>query len=121
MNNVTNIPNSIQPPQDPPPPSAPTAAKESERESSSPGSSFPDKATAAASGEEDVVMTEKDAAAAAPANSTDDAMDVDSGNPTTVFYTKLKQHKSNLLHKMSVPELCRTFRCVFEIDFGKLS
>ncbi|KAH6773730.1 sensitive to freezing 6 [Perilla frutescens var. frutescens] len=105
MNNVANTTNSNQPPQDPPPPSAPTAAKESEHESSS-----PDKADDAAAdvGEEDVVMMEKDSASAAA----DDSMDEDSGNPATVFYIKLKQPKSNLLHKMSVPELCRTFSAV---------
>lgn len=41
----------------------------------------------------------------------DDPMDVDNVNPATVFCIRLKQPKSNLLHKMSVPELCRNFRC----------
>lgn len=128
MNNVTNSTNSNQPPQDPPPPPSeePTAAKESEPGSPSPESSSPDKAEAAAdadadaaAGEEDAVMTGKDSTAAVAANSSDDSMDEDSGNPATVFHIKLKQPKSNLLHKMSVPELCRTFRCVFEFNFGK--
>lgn len=55
--------------------------------------------------EPDVTMADKDSAA-------DDPMDNDSvtGSPATVFCIKLKQPKSNLLYKMSVPELCRTFR-----------
>jgi hypothetical protein len=39
-------------------------------------------------------------------------MDEDSVNPATVFTIRLKQSKSNLQHKMSVPELCRNFRLV---------
>ncbi|GAB2301170.1 Mediator of RNA polymerase II transcription subunit 16 [Dionaea muscipula] len=42
----------------------------------------------------------------------DDPMEVDPGNPATVFCIRLKQPKSNLLHKMSVPELCRNFSAV---------
>ncbi|KAK9714700.1 hypothetical protein RND81_06G113500 [Saponaria officinalis] len=40
--------------------------------------------------------------------------DVSCGNndPATVFCIKLKQPKSNLLHRMSVPELCRNFSAV---------
>ena len=30
--------------------------------------------------------------------------------PATVFCIRLKQPRSHLLHKMSVPELCRNFR-----------
>lgn len=116
---TTNHTNSNQPQQAPeaqPPPPAPTVAKESrEEESSSPGSppsakNSSEKAEAAAV-EEDVVMTDKDSGL----NSADDPMDEDSGNPATVFCIKLKQPKSNLLHKMSVPELCRTFRSVLDI------
>ncbi|CAH2071660.1 unnamed protein product [Thlaspi arvense] len=40
----------------------------------------------------------------------DDQMEVDPVSPATVFCVKLKQPNSNLLHKMSVPELCRNFR-----------
>lgn len=40
----------------------------------------------------------------------DDPMDVESAKSATVFCIRLKQPPSNLLHKMSVPELCRTFR-----------
>ena len=44
----------------------------------------------------------------------DDSMVVDedssSNQPATVFSIRLKQPRSNLLHKMSVPELCRNFR-----------
>ena len=44
----------------------------------------------------------------------DDPMEEDSVNPATVFCIRLKQPRSNLQHKMSVPELCRNFRyCVF--------
>ncbi|XP_041989991.1 mediator of RNA polymerase II transcription subunit 16-like isoform X1 [Salvia splendens] len=110
MNNTTN---SKQPPPDPPPPSAPTATNKSDLQPSSPGSASSDKADAAAAEEEeDVVMTDKDPPVAAPANSTDDSVDEDSATPATVFHIKLKQPKSNLLHKMSVPELCRTFSVV---------
>ncbi|KAL3522247.1 hypothetical protein ACH5RR_015081, partial [Cinchona calisaya] len=42
----------------------------------------------------------------------DDPMDVDNVNPATVFCIRLKQPRSNLLHKMSVPELCRNFSAV---------
>ncbi|XP_010529420.1 PREDICTED: mediator of RNA polymerase II transcription subunit 16-like isoform X2 [Tarenaya hassleriana] len=42
----------------------------------------------------------------------DDPMEVDSVSPATVFRVRLKQPNSNLLHKMSVPELCRTFSAV---------
>lgn len=46
-----------------------------------------------------------------------DKMDEDnsSGNdsPATVFCIRLKQPSSNLLFKMSVPELCRNFRYSF--------
>lgn len=40
----------------------------------------------------------------------DDPMEEDSVSPATVFCIRLKQPRSNLLHKMSVPELCRNFR-----------
>lgn len=49
----------------------------------------------------------------------DDPMEEDSVSPATVFCIRLKQPRSNLQHKMSVPELCRNFRysssfiCVF--------
>ncbi|KGN64664.1 mediator of RNA polymerase II transcription subunit 16 [Cucumis sativus] len=42
----------------------------------------------------------------------DDAMDEDLVTPATVFRIKLKQPRSNLQHKMSVPELCRNFSAV---------
>lgn len=42
----------------------------------------------------------------------DHPMEEDSVSPATVFTIRLKQSKSNLLHKMSVPELCRNFRSV---------
>ncbi|KAI3937030.1 hypothetical protein MKX01_015245 [Papaver californicum] len=39
-------------------------------------------------------------------------MKEDTGNPPTVFRIRLKQPRSNLLHKMSVPELCLNFSAV---------
>ncbi|KAG2312144.1 hypothetical protein Bca52824_023701 [Brassica carinata] len=42
----------------------------------------------------------------------DDQMEVDPVTPANVFCVKLKQPNSNLLHKMSVPELCRNFSAV---------
>lgn len=39
-----------------------------------------------------------------------DPMEEDSVSPATVFCIRLKQPRSNLQHKMSVPELCRNFR-----------
>ncbi|KAE9591747.1 putative WD40/YVTN repeat-like-containing domain-containing protein [Lupinus albus] len=39
-------------------------------------------------------------------------MEEDSLNPATVFTIRLNQPSSNLLHKMSVPELCRNFSAV---------
>lgn len=39
-----------------------------------------------------------------------DPMDEDPSNPATVFCIRLKQPRSNLQYKMSVPELCRNFR-----------
>ncbi|CDY70651.1 BnaCnng69220D, partial [Brassica napus] len=42
----------------------------------------------------------------------DDQMEVDPVSPATVFCVTLKQPNSNLLHKMSVPELCRNFSAV---------
>ncbi|CAN0852980.1 Mediator of RNA polymerase II transcription subunit 16 [Linum grandiflorum] len=42
----------------------------------------------------------------------DDPMEEDSLGPATVFSIKLKQPRSNLMHKMSVPELCRNFSAV---------
>lgn len=42
----------------------------------------------------------------------DDPMDEDSVSPATVFCISLKQPRSNLQHKMSVPELCRNFSAV---------
>uniref|UniRef100_A0A6N2KZG3 Uncharacterized protein n=1 Tax=Salix viminalis TaxID=40686 RepID=A0A6N2KZG3_SALVM len=39
-------------------------------------------------------------------------MEEDSVSPATVFCIRLKQPRSNLQHKMSVPELCRKFSAV---------
>ncbi|KAL8467946.1 hypothetical protein ACS0TY_031263 [Phlomoides rotata] len=110
MTNNPN-PNPNQAPQEPAPA---TGAKESEQESSSPGSSSSAKNSsekAADFTEEGVEMTEKDSVAAG-GNSTDDPMDEDATATATIFCIKLKQPKTNLLHKMSVPELCRTFSAV---------
>lgn len=40
----------------------------------------------------------------------DGPMEEDSINPATVFCIRLKQPRSSLQYKMSVPELCRNFR-----------
>ncbi|KAL7243783.1 hypothetical protein ACSBR1_016079 [Camellia fascicularis] len=42
----------------------------------------------------------------------DDPMEEDTVNPSTVFCIRLKQPRSYLMHKMSVPELCRNFSAV---------
>lgn len=48
----------------------------------------------------------------------DDPMEEDPPSPATVFKIRLRQHRSNLRHKMSVPELCRNFRLLnFLISF----
>ncbi|XVF40529.1 hypothetical protein PTKIN_Ptkin01aG0120800 [Pterospermum kingtungense] len=59
----------------------------------------------AVSGEEEVVTSSE---------KTEDSntMEDDPVNPATVFCIRLKQPRSNLLHKMSVPELCRNFSAV---------
>lgn len=64
----------------------------------------PPEPIAAVSGEEEVVTS---------SDKTEDSstpMEEDSVNPATVFCIRLKQPRSNLQHKMSVPELCRNFR-----------
>ncbi|TQD89483.1 hypothetical protein C1H46_024949 [Malus baccata] len=48
-----------------------------------------------------------------PVDEPDDAMEEDAVNPTAVFCIRLKQPKSNLQHKMSIPELCYNFRYLF--------
>ncbi|XP_058196769.1 mediator of RNA polymerase II transcription subunit 16 isoform X2 [Rhododendron vialii] len=50
--------------------------------------------------------------AAAEAEGMEDPMEEDAANPATVFCIRLKQPRSNLTHKMSVPELCRNFSAV---------
>ncbi|TQD68774.1 hypothetical protein C1H46_045693 [Malus baccata] len=45
-----------------------------------------------------------------PVDEPDDPMEEDAVNPAAVFCIRLKQPRSNLQHKMSVPELCRNFR-----------
>lgn len=47
----------------------------------------------------------------------EDPMDEDLISPATVFRIKLKQPRSNLQYKMSVPELCRNFRLVLLLGF----
>ena len=39
--------------------------------------------------------------------------EMESLTPATVFCIRLKQPKSNLLYKMSVPEICRNFRYLY--------
>lgn len=110
MNNTNNT-KSNQSPQAP----SLTGANDSEEQSSpalevSPSTAAKnnnsEKPEIPSTGEEDVVMAEKEAASA----SADGPIEENSMNPATVFSIRLKQPKSNLLHKMSVPELCRTFR-----------
>ncbi|KAL5150516.1 Mediator of RNA polymerase II transcription subunit 16 [Glycine soja] len=60
---------------------------------------------AAASEEQEVGEEEKPPPPPVP-------MEEDPVNPATVFSIRLKQPRSNLLHKMSVPELCRNFSAV---------
>ncbi|KAM1090889.1 hypothetical protein FF1_018456 [Malus domestica] len=45
-----------------------------------------------------------------PVDEPDDPMEEDAVNSAAVFCIRLKQPRSNLQHKMSVPELCRNFR-----------
>nr|XP_009804887.1 PREDICTED: mediator of RNA polymerase II transcription subunit 16-like isoform X2 [Nicotiana sylvestris] len=103
-----------------PPAPPPVAVKDSEEESSSAITTtnsleasikVQDKPD---TGEDDhpgaaIVTTEKEVSSV----DNDDPMDEDSVNPATVFCIRLKQPRSNLLHKMSVPELCRNFRDFF--------
>ncbi|RXH75090.1 hypothetical protein DVH24_029811 [Malus domestica] len=44
-----------------------------------------------------------------PVDEPDDPMEEDAVNSAAVFCIRLKQPRSNLQHKMSVPELCRNF------------
>ncbi|XP_075106392.1 mediator of RNA polymerase II transcription subunit 16 isoform X1 [Nicotiana tabacum] len=102
-----------------PPAPPPVAVKDSEEESSSAITTtnsleasikVQDKPD---TGEDDhpgaaIVTTEKEVSSV----DNDDPMDEDSVNPATVFCIRLKQPRSNLLHKMSVPELCRNFSAV---------
>ncbi|XP_009596704.1 mediator of RNA polymerase II transcription subunit 16 isoform X1 [Nicotiana tomentosiformis] len=102
-----------------PPPPPPVAVKDSEEESSSAitttnsleaSNKVQDKPD---TGEDDhpraaIVATEKEVSSV----DNDDPMEEDSVNPATVFCIRLKQPRSNLLHKMSVPELCRNFSAV---------
>lgn len=53
---------------------------------------------------------EEEAAEVVEAEKMEDLMEEDGLNPATVFCIRLKQPRSNLMHKMSVPELCRNFR-----------
>ncbi|KAM2512861.1 hypothetical protein PS1_037081 [Malus domestica] len=47
-----------------------------------------------------------------PVDEPDDPMEDDAVNPAAVFCIRLKQPRSNLQHKMRVPELCRNFSAV---------
>lgn len=90
--------------------------KDSEQEESSPiittnnnnsSSEPPDKPTEsiAAAADEELPENKPD-----DLNDDADPMDEDVVKPAVVFCIRLKQPRSNLLHKMSVPELCRKFR-----------
>ncbi|CAJ1961634.1 unnamed protein product [Sphenostylis stenocarpa] len=49
----------------------------------------------------------------------DDSMEQESVTPATVFCIRLRQPKSNLLYKMSVPEICRNFsELVITVSIG---
>ncbi|GMH05436.1 hypothetical protein Nepgr_007276 [Nepenthes gracilis] len=56
--------------------------------------------------------TDSEEEATEKSTTADDPMDADSANPATVFCIRLKQPRTNLQHKMSVPELCRNFSAV---------
>lgn len=107
-----------------PPPAPADATKDSEEDSSSAtsnaalleASKSPDKVEIADDGVgAAAVTTDKETAmatavVAAAGGGADDPMEEDPVGPATVFCIKLKQPRSNLQHKMSVPELCRNFR-----------
>ncbi|XP_023768656.1 mediator of RNA polymerase II transcription subunit 16 [Lactuca sativa] len=96
--------------------------KDSEEESSSGGTSIAATATADTSAvhepPEDVVVADSGAGGGDDSDmdkgggTAGDPMDEDSVNPATVFCIRLKQPRSNLQYKMSVPELCRNFSAV---------
>lgn len=107
------------------PPAPADATKDSEEDSSSATSNAvleaskpPDKVEIAEEGvgaaavttDKDTAMATAVVAATATATAADDPMEEDPVGPATVFCIRLKQPRSNLLHKMSVPELCRNFR-----------
>ncbi|XP_031130936.1 mediator of RNA polymerase II transcription subunit 16-like isoform X2 [Ipomoea triloba] len=105
------------------PPAPADATKDSEEDSSSAtsnavleASKSPDKVEIAEDGVgAAAVTTDKDTAmatAVVAATAADDPMEEDPVGPATVFCIRLKQPRSNLLHKMSVPELCRNFSAV---------
>ncbi|KAK3005384.1 hypothetical protein RJ639_016788 [Escallonia herrerae] len=58
------------------------------------------------------VVTSGSGGEEAAAEKADDPMEEDAVNPATVFCIRLKQPRSNLMPKMSVPELCRNFSAV---------
>lgn len=68
---------------------------------------------------EPVAVTGEDEVVTSSEKTEDTPMEDDSVNPATVFCIRLKQPRSNLQHKMSVPELCRNFRS--ELEFNSLS
>jgi len=49
------------------------------------------------------------------------SMEQESVIPATVFCIRLRQPKSNLLYKMSVPEICRNFRYLSGDSFHGLN
>lgn len=79
------------------------SAKESEDEPAAPQSSElsngAEKTEAEGAAEEEAVV-----------DKANDPMEEDSVSPATVFCIRLKQPRSDLQYKMSVPELCRNFR-----------
>ncbi|KAJ1405482.1 hypothetical protein SESBI_25836 [Sesbania bispinosa] len=59
-----------------------------------------------------IVSAEEQEVAAEEKPPQDHPMEEDSVSSATVFTIRLKQSRSNLMHKMSVPELCRNFSAV---------
>ncbi|XP_021294787.1 mediator of RNA polymerase II transcription subunit 16 isoform X1 [Herrania umbratica] len=61
---------------------------------------------------EPVAVTGEDEVVTSSEKTEDTTMEDDLVNPATVFCIRLKQPRSNVQHKMSVPELCRNFSAV---------
>ncbi|CAH9081343.1 unnamed protein product [Cuscuta epithymum] len=97
-------------------PQAPSdATKDSEVDSSSAASSAVLEASKTPEKEEFAEVagvTDKEGDTDMAAAAVDDPMEEDPAAPATVFCIRLQQPRSNLQHKMSVPELCRNFSAI---------